>query len=1349
MDIKNIFFNIFGEVDNYNLVDLLTLRSLISGLRTSGTSIAVTEISYRVLAIYWNLDFKTSNSHFGIHELNDLRGRLISKYGMSMNTSENEIIQILNYTQDKSLQIKLLGTIKSSLHLLSQIGNNQVQKSQSQNQFGLVGKPFFTIKASTVVYINSSWYQVIKDNHSDVAGYVDKMMQELLFIERHNESAGDNMVAVADSYIEEEGRESDLKLLYDIEDRISYHMNSNKNNYRCLEETLFWLNMDSESFQNIHDLFVESIKRTSVKSVSIKLPLVSATMLIYSAVYLYNDDESGGFWDGFFGIDTSYNYQRDVRLVMNCLEFMVKNYGIDTSARHYMQKKNLSEIFSHIYLPEISLKKMFSALYSYYFRNRNHHLINKTEFLEVNQYRLDKPGLFFLGDDEILTDIFESIIELMDDGVNGRQIGIDDILPKRFYTVFDSWLLNEKKELDHSREEYYISIPNIVLDCINEGAYIYLPKQKSRSYSDDACGWEIVIDNHKTFVSGRIIRQQSGSYIVLDHKIQINDFKTIKVSYIFNKKKQGEWSYCNDKNFLIFDKNFIYQKKTVVKRAACYLALPKHLELAHECVIERYEISGWTDYIIYSLDLTEYQGNELLISQSIRISIEDEPAVQRSNFKMLFENWNVTPLFDTVNIYEFIGSLVLTSPYIELRDIQIYYYDLDFGRDMTEFIRREKISNNKIQLIFDENIPTGSYNVTVKYKSRICFRDSFIVDHETKVSIGNLESYEKISLEARKIKIETGHDVEIISDDFDTRIEQVEQTYFIETITGSIANFIYKSVRTEVLIKKIVKPVKFEVVGLDDLLETRESEKTKEITKEVFSSHSAGLYVKNLDGKHDYLIYELLLIDEISNNSISNIKKLKFGEDFSWDFNGLSDRILDFKNIKIVLNVKDKDNSLLLNTVILRVIEHIRIHDMKTDIEDNMMTLSWKEKQANKHRSITFYNITAPRDQANEYEIDDGVTEIKINLSTLTYGSYIMVVSFRKESSLFDSVGTTIEFFEREDIKNDFINKKGTRKSKCYEQLIKCIWMLFREKYEVLGILLNEIELSELDVFDVFVTLIQMKYLVNNTEKGTKALLKSAYMLLNKLLKLNDKNMLLSILMEHKEELKKRDLAFLITALLSVRIDERLAEGMIDELSEFDLVGALCAVENGAGSLSRNLIIKCRESFDIELLAPRVIRNHDAIYEIINDEAAIINGFWNWLIEYRNNYLLKYNFSKARLFRIYELEKEFSTYKVAGRTIDDMVDNLVNAKQCLQENLPVRWHENLIVDKAVYEAFIRMIGDSKLSAYKDILSTAFIAVTKLPIYTEEILFDLSMRCQLSNRSEMYNRYRAYLKLIFL
>lgn len=1344
-----ISMDLFGSIDGYSLIDLLTLKAIVNTAKTAGTSISISEISFRSLAYYWRTEFDSSNSHLEIHNFNDLRGKLMTRYGISMESSENDIFQILNYAQDKPLEIKLFGSIKTSLNNLSLLGKNNIS-SYAQKQFGLIGKQFFTVKSNTSIQISAAWQQMIIENHSGVEQVVDIMINGLLYpetISSVEESAEAKEIEIP-SFKKVDINEQYVKL-FDIERRIQNVMRHDKKSYSCLEEALFWLNMNTDMFEEVHNQYTELIGKISFKKVTLDLPLLTVTMLLYSAVYHYNDDEAGGYWNGFFGAETSYNYQRDVELAMQCIEYMAKKYEIETTERHYMGKKNISEIFSHIYLPEISLKKMFTALYSYYIRSKNHHLFNKAEFLEVNQYRLDKPGLFFLSDDDILKDIFDSIYEMVDEGVNGRKPRVDELIPKRFYDAFESWLNVEKKSIDHKREEYYISSPNIMLDNIDEGIYLYLPKQKSRLYSDEECGWEITIDGKKTFVNGRIIRQQSGAYLILDDKIAINTFISLKVVYIFNNKKQGEWTFNNDGAILVFDRSLQMQKKPVVKRDIAYFAVSRNLKIDEGCIFEKYEIRGWDDYIIYCFDLSEYQGKKIEITRNIVVSIEDEPAVKQSNFKLLFENWNEVPVYETINVYEHIGELVLTSPYIEIKDIQIFYYAIESGEDVSDYLQVEKTTTNKIQLTFSNDIPSNAYNITVKYKNRTCYRDSFIVDHETKVTFDNLESYEKNTALDRIIKVQAGPSIEIVNDDLDTRVLREGNLYSIDAISGSVASFIYKAFKAEILIRKIIKPVKIEVIGLDELLEVRETDKTKEITKEVLQTHEVGLYVKNLDSKYAYLSYELLLVDEISDNALSDVRKLKLGEDYSWNFKDLSDRIIEYKNINAILNIKDSEGKLLYNHVILHVTEHIRIRGFKTYVEDKIITISWKEEQVNNQRCVSLYNITAPREAVHEYSIAEGVTELKLDLSTLSYGAYAMAVGFRKEQSLFDSIGATTEFFERNEVKHAFINKYGKRNSEAYELFVKCNWAIFREKYDNLDSILRQMDSVDVDKYDVLITLIQIKYLASESEKGMTELLKTTYQMLSKLIKSYGVNMLIRTLLDNKDNLEKKDLLYILTAIHSINTTEKINEDIIDELADIDLVTALCAVENGSGTLSRNLIAKCRESFDVELLSPSVIRNADRILEIINTEAVLINGFWSWLTEHRNNYLLRYDYSKARLFRMYEMEKDFTTYKVAGRTIDDMVDNLVSGKHCLQVTIPERCQQNYSIDSGIYSSVTKLLNNSNINNYKDILSTAFISIAKLPVCSDKAMFEMSMRCQLSDRSEIYNRYKAYLKLIFI
>lgn len=159
---------------------------------------------------------------------------------------------------------------------------------------------------------------------------------------------------------------------------------------------------------------------------------------------------------------------------------MTKKYNIDTRQRQYLQKKNMAEIFSQIFVPEMSLRKIYSALYSYYFQgNKSNRLINKAEFLDSYEYRLDKPGIFFLSEDILFEDVFYDLVGLMEEALQGNVDIIKDHLPQRFYSAYLYWSHYDKKEIDVRKEEYYISSPSIVFDGINEVINLHLSTQKT------------------------------------------------------------------------------------------------------------------------------------------------------------------------------------------------------------------------------------------------------------------------------------------------------------------------------------------------------------------------------------------------------------------------------------------------------------------------------------------------------------------------------------------------------------------------------------------------------------------------------------------------------------------------------------------------------------------------------------------------------------------------------------------------------------------------------------------------------------------------------------------------------
>lgn len=1352
--IENQKHNIFGNVNNYSLIELLCLKAILSKITPSRKIIPISEIANQMFAYYWSIKFDEQNRAFRINEFDDIQRILIKKYGLYNDSCENEIEQVLNYVQDRSLQIRLYGVIKSALTMLAQLAKNKpIEGSLAANlrSNGLSVKPFFSINLNQKIQINNEWHQYFCRNPeqidliSTMTGYLLKngmgqVKEDSTFLKKQEKIL-----------VKKQTIENNFKQLFEIETRIALHIKLDKSKYCCLEDALSWLEIDIESYNEIHSNYLGYIKNKSVELASKELPFVTSSMLIYTAIFRYNDEDAAGFWPEFFGKEYDYNYVRDVGLVMNCLSNMNKKLGINTEKRHYLQKRNLSEIFSNIYLPEISLKKIYSAIYSAYFRNTKSRMINKIEFIENSQHKLDKAGMFFIKDDILFDDIFCSLVEVMENGIKDNTFKVKDSLPKRFYENFNSWMDHEKSKIDSRKVEYYISSPKIVLDSVNEVLNLCLPKQKIRNYYDDEYCWDICIDGRKIEIPGRIIRQKSGNYLILEEKIKIKTFKNINVRYMLDGKRNDEWEFNVNDNILAFEKNGIFSSKEHISRDGCYLGFAKEVNLSNQMIVDKFEINGWPEYIFYNMDFAEYQGKNFVVNDEIDILIEDKPVLRRSNFKLLFEKWNEFSLYEDTKIYESIGELDIISPYIEKSDLQIIFYSLEDGTDHKNHIVVDRINHNILRMKFSKDICSGVYSIHIKYKNRVFHKETFVLDNETVVKNNYKITYDEANDINKGIFIFNGNGIKILPCDMETRVNEIEQGYSIEAIKTPIAKFIYKRGMSEVVVRKVLKPIKIELSGLDGFVEFEENNKIIEITKESLRNNNVNLYIKNLDYSHEILTYELLLVDNISQNRRSNIQKLKFGEELNWDINDYKDSIMQYKDISVVLSIKDKEGNILFSITKLLIKEHIVIYDARTRYDNNDLIFSWSEEQNNKQRKISLYNITIPSDKPAEFDIEDGETEIRINLSLLKYGVYVPIIGFRKEESLFKNIECRYNFFGKNDVQNSFFNEVGIKESASSENLINSIWMFYKEDFNLSRKLIELVDLTRIELPVILASTIQMKKFAANDEKRVRALLEIAYGVFNKLIKEQGKDLLVKKITELKDKFTKEDILFLLTAALALEKKSELKHETIDALAEIDLISALCSLKNGQGVLTNALKIKCRESFDNQLLMPETIRNHNRIFEIIDEEIEIINGFWNWLTDYKNSYLLKnnYKYSKARLFRIYESEKDISTYRVSGFTIDDMVDNMTESNYSLMPNLPLKWSNELGIKMDVFEDFTRIIKGKKQERYKDILKAAFIAITKISSYKEEDYFYLTMKCQLSNRKDIFNRCRAYLKLIFI
>jgi hypothetical protein len=512
----------------------------------------------------------------------------------------------------------------------------------------------------------------------------------------------------------------------------------NKKKYSCLEEALSWTKMTVEKYTELQVEYLEYSKLYSIRRSTEKFSVVTAILLIYTAIYKYCEEETNGFWPEFFGGEKNYNYQRDVEPVMQLLDRLANMYVNSEVDRCYLTKANLTKIFAQIYLPEVSLRKIFSALYKYYFKDfKGKRIHNITDFFESNETRLDRAANYFISEDNIIENSFEKMIELLDNTIhNNGSVDTTIDLPERFFSTIDEWYRNEKVQIDNKREEYYINTPKLKLDLYNERIILNLPVQKNRNYSDEECGWKISIDNKKEFIEGRVIRKRSGAYLVLEEVLELSQYNIIKIEYIYNGKELGNWNFENDRDYILFDAQGKLIQKDIVTREGLYIGIRNGIEIDENLNARKVLVNNWDQLSFYDVSFENCHENKIVISNSVELEIEDKPIIKRENFKLVFDDWNNSVLFDNIPIYEKYGRLSFDMPNIDSFDLDVRLLNLDSGLEVNiENSFFQNTSGRASLELVDSLFSIGTYRLSIKYKNKNIYRENFVfIDKPESVS---------------------------------------------------------------------------------------------------------------------------------------------------------------------------------------------------------------------------------------------------------------------------------------------------------------------------------------------------------------------------------------------------------------------------------------------------------------------------------------------------------------------------------------------------------------------------------------------------------------------------------------
>ncbi|MEJ6949418.1 hypothetical protein [Natronospora cellulosivora (SeqCode)] len=1350
---ENMVPNIFAELKNISVVNLMCLIELINVIDKGKSTINYIDYSYEVVSNYWDEDLSKVEQTSEVKLLNEVKSILITKYGLTMNSPKADVLQILGFANDRHINIKLLGVVKKSINYLKnpideqELGSARFDywKNHLHNKW-LCKNDFIKMRNQKEIVIDKKWLSYIRDKQDVIYNYCTNSLTTLL--------NGESLVVKEYCDDHKQVIEEDFSVIMDLEKRIKLHQRLDKNTYACLEVAYEWLDFTIEDYTRYKVIYDSYMRKFDIKQTVKKFPFVTSLILIYTAIYRYNDEDSNGFWPEFF-YRSEYKYS-EVELVMIAMKKIVNQFKINTEDRHYLEKRNLSEIFSHIYMSDVSIRKIYSAIYKYYFKySSNQRIVNVQFFLEDNLYRLDKSGIFFFSEDNIIDNSFDKIMELFNECLDSKKnIHNVDYLPKRFLISFERWLESDKKEIDSQKDDYYIASPRIRFDIPNEKMVLVLPQQRSKVFSDERCGWKIGLDDsEERFVDGRIVKRKDGVYIILDEEIELDFYNNLEIEYLFNNKTKSKWQFENNNSFILFNEQGYYLKGDKLNRSKCVVGIYNANFKDEDYILEEIALINWEGYTFYYLDLEDINEQQLMFNgeQGVILEIDNKPSIKRSLYKLALEKWDISPSnFKGIPVYEYVGSFNFNTPKISKDDIEVSIRPLSKNISFGSYSIYEKkqVSSNNVEVNFHRNrLQNGYYNLLIKYKGKTVIRENFIHINTIEYIDGFNMSYDKISYTHEKLTLKKSPHYKIEPSHITCFVSEDDENYYIEPSNVAKAKFNLLFDDISVPIEKVILPIRWSITGLESVIDNKTDNQAKEITKQAFDNNDIRLQVSNFDYRYNTLTYKIEILEKNNNKRITEIRKLSYGDQFSLLFNNIRDRLIDFSNITIKMFIINEKQECLYEKVLLNVVKKIKMLNFKANFKEENLKLSWQEEYLNKSRVLKLYNFINPWKDNVEIELKDGITDIIIPAENIEFGSYIPVLDYKKEYSIFDNIEDKVIFFKRNEL-NNVINNNQEFKLKDEDLILGRLLQNYIDGNDSRPILKDLMKLEAISNQKVFMTIIQMKYLIDQSGQNKISIfINNSFELLNLLIEREGYDRLIKSLYHLKPRLSDEDLKFCSTILLAARKDKTIAKEKIDLLSDINLIDALCSVKNGSGEITKNLKSRCISTFENELLG--MVRRHKEISDVIKDEIEIITSFWGWLTAHENKYILRKGYSLSRAFRIYEFKKDISSYKVNGNKMDDLVENIKCDKKDLYLCLPKRLEYADDISNEKFKVIKELIDMNMDNNYRSLLIVSFLSINPAKTSSNIEYYEMIIKEYVGNQWELFERYRAFFKLMFL
>lgn len=723
----------------------------------------------------------------------------------------------------------------------------------------------------------------------------------------------------------------------------------------------------------------------------------TASFIVFCAVYEY---DRGTFWKSVEKYTNSLTYNERMELFTTFM-YVVKKYHLNTFENESDQGYTyVTPILCHAGIPINALDNYFFAMSNtvndtfyddFDVEDYLAYLNNRTEMAVKRYIKLTnrRDAYNFIQNTKQLLQ--------MDTIDNDELIGNGNF--NRMVEQIALWKEKPKnRETLQARSNVQITAPKIKIDLDGVGIFCELPRIVVKDCYDSYLIWEITSDEMTSVVKADFYRR-SGVFVSEDKIFTLKPSHSYIISLIVDDKQISNWEFKVKENYIAFTENGHFIKTDYLPNNHVVLLLKRNIRIFEKEVLPIMElppIPYWSEYNVYQVNLANTNIIECTNDLSIRVETEKKPIIEGGIVLFNQENSNA---------------------YIELPHIKLpTLTDGEWHIEIKYKSNRQVL--NKINATIDfrcEKIYLSSYideksygEYDIKIWNRNGINGRFKIEY---VPFGMIQidaqSYWPSKNEGyvnniQTLKISRNVELEIYN------AEKLSDTYhgeyrYIRYKINNHDRFLIGEYRYKVndynftaSFKKSVYPITWGIIGINNEIVDLSS-KVYTFTPVEFS-----------DATNPYLLFHFNIE---SNVEIETLTIDLIGSDRTTVWSN-SYHIVNKNGLRISLNpilfeIQNTNNAIdfhlratLLDSnkipittfLIAKFQDEVVIHDVKYNINDNVIAFTWNEAGACFGRELILLNFLKPWKRSYRFLIEDKVCQISINKELLEDGIYRYVI---------------------------------------------------------------------------------------------------------------------------------------------------------------------------------------------------------------------------------------------------------------------------------------------------------------------------------------------------------------------